>query len=200
MINSKLAELLDVIADMLELEGEKYSRFEVLAYRKAAVTIGGLQEDAEEIYKKGGVDGLMELPGIGRSMAGHIEEYIKTGKIAKYEKLKKKYPLDIANLTKIQGMGAKKAFKLYQKLGVKDVQGLKKALAQHKIRDLEGFGEQSEAQIQKGIDFLESGGGRMLLGTALPEAEAIRDKLLSSGLVEKAIRSLFIFVSEYNTW
>ncbi len=187
MINSKLAELLDVIADMLELEGEKYSRFEVLAYRKAAVTIGGLQEDAEEIYKKGGTDALMELPGIGKSMAAHIEEYIKTGKIAKYEKLKKKYPLDIANLTKIQGMGAKKAFKLYKALGVKDVQGLKKALAQHRIRDLEGFGEQSETQIQKGIDFLESGGGRMLLGTALPEAEAIRDKLLKSGLVEKAI-------------
>ncbi|MDE1855213.1 MAG: DNA polymerase/3'-5' exonuclease PolX [Candidatus Micrarchaeota archaeon] len=187
MINSTLAEMFDEIADMLELEGEKYSRFEVLAYRKAAITIGGLQEDAAEIYKKGGTDALMELPGIGKSMAGHIEEYVKTGKIAKYEKLKKKYPLDITNLTKIQGMGAKKAFKLYKSLGVKDVQGLKKALAQHKIRDLEGFGEQSEAQIQKGIEFMESSGGRMLLGTALPEAEAISDKLLKSNLVEKAI-------------
>ena len=187
MINSRLAEILDEIADMLELEGEKYSRFEVLAYRKAAITIEGLQEDAAEIYKKGGTDALMELPGIGKSMAGHIEEYVKTGKVAKYEKLKKKYPLDITNLTKIQGMGAKKAFKLYKNLGVKDVQGLKKALAQHKIRDLEGFGEQSEAQIQKGIEFMESSGGRMLLGTALPEAEAIRDKLLKSNLVEKAI-------------
>jgi DNA polymerase (family 10) len=187
MINSKLAEMLDEIADMLELEGQKYSRFEVLAYRKAAITIGGLQEDAEEIYKRGGIEALMELPGIGKSIAGHIEEYIKMGRMGKYEKLKKKYPFDITNLTKIQGMGAKKAFKLYKALGVKNVQDLKKALARHEIRGLAGFGEQSEAQIQKGIEFMESGGGRMLLGKALPEAENIRDKLLKSGLVEKAI-------------
>ncbi len=187
MINQKLAEILGEIADMLELEGEKYSRFEVLAYRKAAITIGGLQEDAGEIYRKGGVGALMELPGIGKSIAGHIEEYVKTGRIAKYDRLKKKYKLDIAGLTKIQGMGAKKAFKLYEKLGIRNVQDLKKALAQHRIRDLEGFGEQSEAQIQKGIDFLEQSGGRMLLGAALPEAESIRDKLLASGLVDKAM-------------
>ncbi len=187
MINSRLAEMLEEIADMLELEGEKYSRFEVLAYRKAAITIGGLQEDAQDIYSRGGTGALMELPGIGKSMAGHIEEYIKTGRLAKYERLKKKYPLDITGLTRIQGMGAKKAFKLYKTLGVKSVQDLKKALAQHTIRGIEGFGEQSEAQMQRGIDFLEQSGGRMLLGTALPEAEAIRDKLLASGLVGNAI-------------
>ncbi|MCL5239303.1 MAG: DNA polymerase/3'-5' exonuclease PolX [Candidatus Marsarchaeota archaeon] len=187
MINSKLAEILNEIADMLELEGEKYSRFEVLAYRKAAVTIAGMQEDVEEIYRKGGVEALMELPGIGKAMSSHIEEYVKTGKVAKYGKLKKKYPLDLAGLTQVQGMGAKKAFKLYKLLGVKSVQDLRKAVAQHKIRTLEGFGEQSEAQIQKGLAFLEEGRGRMLLGTALPEAESIREKLLQSGLVERAI-------------
>ncbi len=187
MINTKLAEMLNEIADMLELEGEKYSRFEVLAYRKAAVTIGSLQEDVEGIYRKSGVEGLMELPGIGKGIAGSIKEYIETGKLSKYEMLKKKYPLDLANLTKIQGMGAKKAFKLYQNLKIKDVNGLKKALEQQKIRKLEGFGEQSEEQIKKGIALLESGGGRMLLGTALPEAEAIRDKLVKSGLIEKAV-------------
>lgn len=187
MINSKLAEMFDEIADMLELEGEKYSRFEVLAYRKAAITIGTYQEDIEEVYRKGGVRALMELPGVGKSIAGHIEEYIKTKKISKYEMLKKKYPLDLVNLTKIQGMGAKKAYKLYKSLKVKNVDDLKKAVGQHKIRGLEGFGEQSEAQIEKGLGFLESSGGRMLLGKALPEAEAVRDRLLKSGLVAKAI-------------
>ncbi len=187
MINSKLAEMLDEIADMLELEGEKYSRFEVLAYRKAAVTVGTNQEDVGEIYKKSGTDGLMELPGIGKGIAASIKEYLETGKMGKYEMLKKKYPLDLANLTKIQGMGAKRAFKLYQKLKVKDVASLKKALEQQKIRKLEGFGEQSEEQIKKGLALLELGSGRMLLGKALPEAETIRDKLLKSGLVEKAI-------------
>lgn len=186
MYNTKLAEIFEEIADMLELD-PKINRFEPLAYRKAALTIGTLQEDVSEIYKKEGLEGLMKLPGIGKSISAAIEEYIKTGKMKKYQDLKKKYPIDFAGLTKIQGMGAKKALKLYKTVGVKDVASLKKAIAQHKIREIEGFGEKSEEVIAKGIGLLEASGGRMLLGTALPEAEAIRDKLLKSGLVEKAV-------------
>ena len=186
MINSTVAEMLDEIADMLELD-EVDRRFEVLAYRKAALTIAGVQEDVGEIYKRQGLDGLMELPGVGKSIAASIKEYIETGKMKKYEDFKKKYPVDFKELTKIQGMGAKKAYKLYKMLGIKNMKDLQKALDKHKIKDLEGFGEQSEEQIRKGITFLEKSGGRMMLGKALPEAEAIRDKLIKSGLVEKAI-------------
>lgn len=186
MINSAIAELLEEIADMLDLEGEE-RRFEVLAYRKAALTVSNLQEDIGEIYKKQGLAGLMELPGVGKSIATSIKEYVETGKMQKYEDFKKKYPVDFKEITKIQGMGAKKAYKLYKALGIRNMKDLTKALEAHKIRDLEGFGEQSEEQIRKGIEFLEKSGGRMLLGTALPEAEAIRDKLLASGLVEKAL-------------
>ncbi len=186
MYNSKLAELFEEIADMLELD-PKISRFEPRAYRKAAMTIGTLQEDVGEIYEKRGLNGLMELSGVGKSIAGHIEEYIKTGKIKKYEELKKKYPVDFSGLTKIQGMGAKKALKLYTELNVKNVDDLKKAIERHRIRELEGFGERSEEELAKGIALLESSKGRMLLGTALPEAENIVKKLMDSGLVEKAM-------------
>ncbi|MGA3020352.1 MAG: DNA polymerase/3'-5' exonuclease PolX [Candidatus Micrarchaeales archaeon] len=186
MYNTKIAELLSEIADMLELEGEE-RKFEVLAYRKASITIGSLQEDIGEIYKKKGIEGLMELPGVGKGIAGRIKEYVETGKILKYDELKKKYPIDFANLTRIQGMGSKKAFKLYKTLKVKDIETLKKAVEQHKIREIEGFGENSEEEIKRGISLLESSGGRMILSTALPEAEAIRETLLKSGLVEKAI-------------
>jgi len=184
--NTKIAELFDEIADMLELEGDA-RKFEVFAYRKAAITIGTLQEDAGEIFEKKGVAGLMELPGIGKGIAGKIKEYVETGRISKYEELKKIYPVDFANLTKIQGVGSKRVFKLYKALKIKDIDGLKKAIEQHKIRELEGFGEKSEEEIRKGIERLESSGGRMLLGTALPEAEAIKEKLLRSGLVEHAV-------------
>ena len=186
MYNVKIAELLNEIADMLELEGPE-RKFEVLAYRKAALTIDTLAEDVGDIYRKRGVAGLMELPGIGKGIADRIREYVETGRITKYNELKKKYPIDFAGITKIQGMGSKKAFKLYKALKVKDIAGLKKAIEKHKVRELEGFGEKSELEIGKGIAMVESGGGRMLLGTALPEAEAIREKLLRSGLVEKAI-------------
>ena len=185
MYNSQISELLNEIADMLSLD-EKDRRFEVLAYRKAALTIGGLQEDVADIYKKGGVEALMELPGVGKGIAGSIKEYIETGRMEKFDDLKKKYPVDFKSLTKIQGMGAKKAFKLYKLLKVKNLDDLKKVIAQHRIRDLEGFGEKSEEDISKGIALLESSKGRMALGAALPEAEAMVKKLLESRLVERA--------------
>ncbi len=186
MINSTIAEMLDEIADMLDLEGVE-RRFEVLAYRKAAQTISALQEDIGELYKKRGLEGLMELPGVGKSIAGSIEEYINTGHMGKYDDFKKRYPVDFKELTKIQGMGARKAYKLYKALKIRNMSDLRKALEKHKISKLEGFGEQSEEQIRKGIDFLERSGGRMLLGNALPEAEAIRDKLVASGLADKVL-------------
>ena len=69
MDNKRISEILEEIGDILEVEGKR-SRFEVLAYRKAATTIETLQERAEDIYKKDGVDGLMELQGIGKGIAG----------------------------------------------------------------------------------------------------------------------------------
>ena len=186
MYNSQIAELLGEIADMLSL-GEKDRKFEVLAYRKAALTIGSLQEDVGDIYYKGGLSALMELPGVGKGIAGAVKEYIETGKMGKYEALKKQYPIDFKSLTKIQGMGAKKAFKLYKSLKVRNIDDLKKALSQHRIRGLAGFGEKSEGEIGKGLMLLESNKGRMAIGAALPEAEAIVKKLTESRLVDRAI-------------
>ncbi len=184
MYNTKIAELFDEIADMLELDDED-RHFEVRAYRKGALTIGTMQEDIGDIYKKDGMDGLLALPGIGKTMASHIVEYITAGKIKKYEELKKRYPVDFNNLTKIQGMGPKKAIKLYRAIGVRDISTLKKAIETHKIAGLEGFGKKSEEELAKGLQLLEAGSGRMLLGTALPEAEAIRKKLIASGFAER---------------
>ncbi|MDE1827920.1 MAG: hypothetical protein KGH65_02050, partial [Candidatus Micrarchaeota archaeon] len=186
MSNKKLAEMFEEIADMLDLEPDNRF-FEVRAYRKAAQTLETMQEDVDDILKKGGVDALTELPGIGKGIAAAIKEFIETGKMRKYIELKKKYPIDFTAITKVQGMGARKAFKLYKAIGVKDLADLKKAVERHKIRDLEGFGQTSEDAIKKGIEFLEKSGGRMLLGTALPVAESIIAQLKSSKLVEQAV-------------
>lgn len=185
MENKKIAELFEEMADMLELEGDKRV-FEAKAYRKAAQAIDTLQEDVAEILRKRGTEGLMEIPGIGKGLAERIREYVETGKIKMYLELKKKYPVDLATLTRIQGLGPKRAFRLYKELRVKDIEGLKKVIEKHRIRGLEGFGEKSESEIAKGIEILESSGGRMLLGKALPEAEAIIEKLMKSGFVERA--------------
>ena len=185
MDNKRISEILEEIGDILEVEGKR-SRFEVLAYRKAATTIETLQERAEDIYKKDGLDGLMELQGIGKGIAGGIAELIETGHMKKYDTLKKSFPVDFNTLTKIQGLGAKKVYRLYKELGIKNVDDLKKAVQEHRIMDLEGFGEKSELEIGKGLELLESNSGRMLLGRALPEAEKIIAQLRDSGLAERA--------------
>ncbi len=187
MDNKTIADLLDEIADMLSVDETPTSRFEVRAYRTAALTIGTLQEPVEEIYKKGGTKELMELPGVGKTIASHIEELVKTGKLMKYQKLKKKFPIKMAELTSIPGLGAKRAFILYKKLGVKDIATLKTAISKHKISKLEGFGEKSEEVLLKGIEIQQSSKGRMLLGDALPIAEGMIKKIIASGLVKKAL-------------
>ena len=185
MDNKRISEILEEIGDILEVEGKR-SRFEVLAYRKAATTIETLQERAEDIYKKDGLEGLMELQGIGKGIAGGIAELIDTGHMKKYDTLKKSFPVDFNTLTKIQGLGAKKVYRLYKELGIKNIDDLKKAVQEHRIMNLEGFGEKSELEIGKGLALLESNNGRMLLGRALPEAERIIAQLRDSGLAERA--------------
>ncbi len=185
MENKRIGEIFDEIADIIEIEDSKRI-FEIRAYRKAALTIRELQEDVAGILNKKGIKGLMELSGIGEGLAKKIEEYVKTGHIKKYDELKKKYPIDFTSLTKVRGLGSKKAFKLYKELGVKDMKGLQEAIKKNKVRSIEGFGEKSEDVLKKGVASVEAASSRMLLGTALPEAEAILHKLLESKLVERA--------------
>ncbi len=185
MENKRIGEIFDEIADIIEIEDSKRI-FEIRAYRKAALTIRELQEDVAGILNKKGIKGLMELSGIGEGLAKKIEEYVKTGHIKKYDELKKKYPIDFTSLTKVRGLGSKKAFKLYKELGIKDMKGLQEAIKKNKVRSIEGFGEKSEDVLKKGVASVEAASSRMLLGTALPEAEAILHKLLESKLVERA--------------
>ncbi len=184
MHNKQIASMLEQIAYMLELDERKDRFFEIRAYRKAALTIGTMQEEVEEIFKKGGISALLELQGVGQGIAKSIQELLTTGKMEKFEDLKEKYPIDFENLMKIPNFGAKRAFTLYKELGIKDVNSLKAALDSHKIRELKGFGEKSEAELAKGMQFMENSEKRMPLGDALPIAESIIKKIRGSGLAE----------------
>lgn len=166
------------------LEAEQVD-FKPYAYEGAAVSLEALKEDAGEVYKKGGTKALLEIPGIGKSMADHIEEYLKTGKIKAYEKMKRKMPLKFDELVRVEGMGPRKAKILYQKLGVSDLKSLEKAAKAHKIAQLFGFGETTEKNILQGIEFLKRDKGRFLLGEILPIIEDIVEKLKNLKEVEQ---------------
>lgn len=85
MINKKIAKILYEIAELLSLNGVSYKP---AAYRKAAENLENLEADVTEIYQKNGIRGLEQIPGVGKSIAGKIEEYIKKEKIKYYEELK----------------------------------------------------------------------------------------------------------------
>jgi len=85
MKNQEIAKILREIAEMLEINSVA---FKPRAYRRAALALENLKEDISEIYKKEGIKGVDKIPGIGKSIAKKIEEYLKKKKIKYYEELK----------------------------------------------------------------------------------------------------------------
>ena len=118
MKNQEIAKLFYEISQFLEIEGVAFKPF---AYTRAALSLEALKEDVAQIYIQKGKDGLLEIPGVGKNIAFQIEEYLKTGNMQGHQELKKKLPLKIDELMKVEGLGPKKIKVLYEKLGIKDL-------------------------------------------------------------------------------
>ncbi len=174
MKNLELAKIFNEIADILEIQDIQWKP---QAYRKAASSIASLSIDIEKIYKKSGLKGLDSIPGVGKHLALKIEEYLKTGKIKAYKQLKKKVPIDLAELTHIEFLGPKKAKRLYKELKIKNIKDLEKAAKAGKIAKLSGFGEKSQQDILEGLGMYKLGKKRALLNIALPIAKEIIQSL-----------------------
>ena len=169
--NREIAKILYEMADLLEIKGED---FKPRAYRRAAINIESLAVDIEELYKR---NELEKIPGVGKSIAEKIKEYIETGTIKKWEELKKEIPVDIESLSSVEGVGPKMIKVLYEKLGVKNIDDLERVARQGRIRRLKGFGVKTEKKILEAIEFARKKYGRFILGYVLPEAMQIVDVL-----------------------
>ena len=180
--NQNIADIFYEIAAYLKMEDEAFRSY---AYEKAASTIETLKQDIGEIYKKGGIKALEALPRIGKNISSKIEEYLKTGKIETHQRFKKKIPINLGEITSVEGIGPKKAKVLYEKLKIKDLKTLEKAAKSHKIASLFGFDEKANRNILQGIAFLKRSKGRFLLSEILPEIEEILDKLKKLKEVEQ---------------
>ncbi len=164
MKNQEIAKIFYDMADILELLSVEWKP---RAYRRAAQSIELLSEDIEIIYKKGGLKKIEEIPGVGERIGEKIIEYLKTGKIKEYNKLKKKLPKGLIDLMEVSTLGPKKTKVLYEKLKIKNIKQLEKAIKKHKVAKLEHFGLKTEENIQKGIGLFKKRGRRLSLGTAL---------------------------------
>lgn len=174
MTNAEIAKVLFEMAALYEMEGIE---FKPRAYEKAALGVESLGEDVNEIYKKGGLEALAEIPGVGKGIAEHMGKLLETGRFEEYDRLKKKIPVNVLELTAVEGVGPKMVKMLWQKLRIRNLKDLEKAAQQGKIRKLERFGQKSEKKILKGIGFLRKTGGRAILGFVLSETRVL-DKMI----------------------
>ncbi len=182
MTNRDVAEILRQIAFLLDMEGVE---FKPRAYEKAAYAVDALEEPIAELYARGGMKALEAIPGIGKGIAQKIEELLLTGRMSYYEELRRKYPIDLASLMGIEGVGPKTIRALYEALGITTLDELEQAARQGRIRQLPRFGQKAEAAILRGIEFLRRHGGRFLLGEVLPLMEDVRARLAALPEVER---------------
>lgn len=180
--NSEIATILKQISEYLAMEDVA---FKPQAYEKAALIIESLEKPVAELYYQNGLAALETLPGIGHSIAEKIEELIKTGRSRYYESLKKKIPVDLATLSRIEGLGPKSIKKLYQQLKIKNLADLEKAAKEGRISHLPGFGPKSEENILKGIEFLKQSSQRFELGFIMDIIEDIQNRLRQLKETEK---------------
>ena len=148
--NAEVARILLKIAFLLEMEEEEDSKsskkhvggstnsssisegnhnvknkisnvsFKVRSYRRAADVIAALSSDIDEIYSKAGIDGLLQIPSVGKAIGSKIEEYVTTGKIKYLEELESKTTIKVEEFYGLEGIGLKTIKTIYDNLGIKD--------------------------------------------------------------------------------
>jgi DNA polymerase (family 10) len=170
--NKELADLFDKMANILEFKGE--NPFKISAYRKASRVLGDLTQDIQEIADSGE---LKKIPGIGEGMAQKIGEYLETGKISKYEEIKKGVSDELIAIMDIPGMGPKTLSMIHKEKGINNLSQLEKALEDGSLIGLPGMGEKKAENIKRGIELLKASKGRMNLGVAFPLAKRIVETL-----------------------
>lgn len=167
MHNAQIAAALAEIADLLEMAGENV--FRIRAYRRAAETVAALGEPVETILARD-PDGV---PGVGSGIADHIHEILATGTTALTGELHRRFPPGVVGLMQVPGVGPKLAARIYQELGIEDLDALEAAATDGRLAALPRLGAKSAAAILRNIEGFKRRGGRTPIGVARPLAEEI---------------------------
>ena len=166
--NAEIAAMFDQAAELLEIKGD--NPFRTRAYRRAARVIEGLPKSVCTLLKAG--EDLSELPGIGKDLAGKISAIVATGKFDLLETLKHELPGELGEIAALPGLGPKRVKLIYEKLGVRSLEDLHRAVKSGRLRELRGFGPKSEAKLMVALSKPPSE-KRFKLAVAEAEAEAL---------------------------
>ncbi|MEF8823142.1 MAG: DNA polymerase/3'-5' exonuclease PolX [Desulfohalobiaceae bacterium] len=172
--NSDLEEMFTTLADLLEIEGA--NQYRVRAYRNAARIVGGYPRRLADVVQQG--EDLTRIQGVGKELAGKIEEAVRTGDMTALQKQREKLPSGLLQLLELEGLGPKKVSALYRELGITGLEDLESAAREGRIRELKGFGEKTEEKIlhelQQPVVHSEQ---RFTLSVAEEVAEVLADYL-----------------------
>ncbi|TML37321.1 MAG: PHP domain-containing protein, partial [Actinobacteria bacterium] len=142
--NAAVAEQLELLSDILELEGE--AAYRLLAYRRAAALVREQSGLVAELALEGKAK---DLPGIGKTIEGKIVEIVNESEIRALTKHKALVPPDVVKFTQLPGLGPKTARKIWQELGVTTLTDLKAAAKAERLRLLPGIGAKLEERRRK---------------------------------------------------
>ena len=176
--NSTIADALEELGDLYELDGAIVHR--VLAYRSAARSVREAPVSVAELARAGRAT---ELAGIGATLQEKIGALLETGTIPAAEKLRAKIPAGLIAITRLPGLGPKRARLLHSSLGIDSLQALREAALQGKLRTVKGLGAKFEASVLEGLErgMGERAAPRLLLPKALELGQALADGLIERG-------------------
>jgi DNA polymerase (family 10) len=176
MRNGEIAEAFEELASLYELDGAVVYR--VVAYRNAAKAIREAGVSVAELAKQGRA---AELSGVGKTIAEKIDALLETGSIPSADKLKQRIPAGLVEVTRIPGLGPKRAKLLHDELGVSSIEDLRRAAESGQLKDVRGFGTKAEENVLAALAAGADGRpkSRTILSNALPVGEelvaALRD-------------------------
>jgi len=187
MTNAEIAAALEELGLLYELDGAV--KYRVLAYSTAAKAI---RESPLSVAELAAAGRATDIPGVGKTLAEKIEALLATGEIPAAAKLKARFPATLVEVTRVPGLGAKTARRLYEELGVASLDQLQAAADAHRIRELRGLGPKVEENVLAALERLGEPGegpGRLLLSAVRPIAEELAAALRehpAAGRVEVA--------------
>jgi DNA polymerase (family X) len=173
--NSEIAEALDELGDLSELDGAVIYR--IVAYRNAAKAIRDATVSVTALAREGRAT---ELAGVGAIIQEKVLALADDGEIPATVKLRAKFPAGLLELTHLPGLGPKRARRLYEELGIDSLDALQQAATAHRIRDLKGFGPKAEQTLLAAAEAAREraaeangGGSRTVLDRALTIADQL---------------------------
>ena len=170
MRNGEIAEAFEELASLYELDGAVVYR--VVAYRNAAKAIRESGVSVAELAKQGRVE---ELPGVGKTIAEKIDALLDAGTIPSADKLKARIPSGLIEVTRLPGLGPKRARLLHEKLGIESLDDLRAAAEDGRLEDVQGFGAKAQENVRLALAAGADGKAkpRLLLSKALAIGEEL---------------------------